>query len=59
MYAKYPKKEIIRKGIMVCLLEIVADSQFLLERQQENGEWLQESIEGVFNKNWYLLPCHC
>jgi squalene cyclase len=25
--------------------------QFLLKRQQENGDWLQESISGVFNHN--------
>lgn len=25
--------------------------KLLMERQQENGEWLQESIEGVFNKS--------
>jgi lanosterol synthase len=22
-----------------------------MQKQQSNGEWLQESIEGVFNKN--------
>jgi lanosterol synthase len=24
----------------------------LMRRQQSNGEWLQEGIEGVFNKSW-------
>jgi lanosterol synthase len=24
----------------------------LMQRQQGNGEWLQEGIEGVFNKSW-------
>ena len=24
----------------------------LMRRQQANGEWLQEGIEGVFNKSW-------
>ncbi|KAG2198471.1 hypothetical protein INT47_004458 [Mucor saturninus] len=38
--AKYPDKEPIRRGI-----------EFIMKRQQANGEWLQESIEGVFNKN--------
>lgn len=38
--AKYPEEEPIRRGI-----------QFIMQRQQSNGEWLQESIEGVFNKN--------
>ncbi|KAI8097506.1 terpenoid cyclases/protein prenyltransferase alpha-alpha toroid [Halteromyces radiatus] len=40
MEAKYPIEEPIRRGI-----------QFIMQRQQSNGEWLQESIEGVFNKN--------
>lgn len=26
--------------------------RLLMERQQGNGEWLQEGIEGVFNKSW-------
>ncbi|OBZ83320.1 Lanosterol synthase [Choanephora cucurbitarum] len=38
--AKYPHKEPIRRGI-----------EFIMKRQQASGEWLQESIEGVFNKN--------
>lgn len=38
--AKYPHEEPIRRGI-----------ELIMRRQQENGEWLQESIEGVFNKN--------
>ena len=38
MEADYPHMEPLRKGI-----------QLLMDRQQENGEWLQEAIEGVFN----------
>jgi len=38
--AKYPDVEPIRKGI-----------RLIMERQQANGEWLQEAIEGVFNKS--------
>ncbi|KAF7732312.1 Lanosterol synthase (Oxidosqualene--lanosterol cyclase) [Apophysomyces ossiformis] len=38
--AKYPHEEPIRRGI-----------QLIMKRQQANGEWLQENIEGVFNKN--------
>lgn len=38
--AKYPHKEPIRRGI-----------ELIMKRQQPNGEWLQEAIEGVFNKN--------
>ena len=37
--AKYPDVKHIKKGI-----------KLLMERQQPNGEWLQEAIEGVFNK---------
>ncbi|KAI8899186.1 terpenoid cyclases/protein prenyltransferase alpha-alpha toroid [Globomyces pollinis-pini] len=40
MAAKYPKKSVIDAGI-----------QLLQSRQRPNGEWLQENIEGVFNKN--------
>jgi lanosterol synthase len=39
MNAKYPNLEPIKKGI-----------KLLMERQQPNGEWKQEAIEGVFNK---------
>ena len=38
--AKYPHEEPIRRGI-----------ELIMKRQQQNGEWLQENIEGVFNKN--------
>jgi lanosterol synthase len=38
--AKYPDVEPIKKGI-----------KLIMERQQPNGEWLQEAIEGVFNKS--------
>ena len=34
--------------------------RLLMRRQQANGEWLQESIEGVFNKSWWVhsFLCH-
>lgn len=38
--ADYPHVEPLKKGI-----------KLIMERQQENGEWLQEAIEGVFNKS--------
>lgn len=38
--AEYPDAEPIKKAI-----------QLIMSRQQENGEWLQEAIEGVFNKS--------
>jgi lanosterol synthase len=40
MAAKYPHRTVIEKGISL-----------LLARQQKNGEWKQEAIEGVFNHN--------
>jgi len=46
MNAKFPDKEAIERGI-----------KLLRSRQQSNGEWLQEAIEGVFNKSWYF-PLH-
>ncbi|PVU94744.1 hypothetical protein BB561_002291 [Smittium simulii] len=40
MAAKYDKKSVLEKGV-----------RLIMSRQQESGEWLQEGIEGVFNKN--------
>ncbi|KAI1263532.1 terpenoid cyclases/protein prenyltransferase alpha-alpha toroid [Xylariaceae sp. FL1019] len=40
MKAKYPDVERIKTGI-----------KLIMERQQPNGEWKQEAIEGVFNKS--------
>lgn len=40
MHAQYPDVEPIKKGI-----------RLIMGRQQPNGEWLQEAIEGVFNKS--------
>ncbi|RYO73768.1 hypothetical protein DL766_004874 [Monosporascus sp. MC13-8B] len=40
MKADYPDIEPIRKGI-----------ELIMDRQQPNGEWKQEAIEGVFNKS--------
>ena len=40
MEAGYPHVEPIRKGI-----------KLIMERQLDNGEWPQESIEGVFNRS--------
>ncbi|KAB5531448.1 terpenoid cyclases/protein prenyltransferase alpha-alpha toroid [Coniochaeta sp. 2T2.1] len=45
MKAEYPDPEPIRRGI-----------KLIMDRQQPNGEWKQEAIEGVFNKScmiWY------
>ncbi|KAJ5241114.1 Lanosterol synthase [Penicillium citrinum] len=40
MEADYPHKEPLEKAM-----------KLLMSRQQANGEWLQESIEGVFNQS--------
>lgn len=40
MSADYPDIKPIKKGI-----------QLIMDRQQLNGEWKQEAIEGVFNKS--------
>lgn len=40
MAVDYPDVEKIKKGI-----------RLITSRQQANGEWLQEAIEGVFNKS--------
>jgi lanosterol synthase len=37
--AKYPKREPIERGI-----------KLIMRRQQPNGEWKQEALEGLFNK---------
>ena len=39
--AEFPHREPLEKAI-----------RLLMRRQQSNGEWLQEGIEGVFNKSW-------
>jgi lanosterol synthase len=43
MEAQYPQKAPIKKALTM-----------ILSRQQRNGEWLQEAIEGVFNCSWYV-----
>lgn len=43
MEAGYPDKSVIERGM-----------RLLMSRQQPNGEWLQELIEGVFNQSWYV-----
>lgn len=39
--AEYPDREPIQRAL-----------RLIMSRQQKNGEWLQEAIEGVFNKSW-------
>jgi lanosterol synthase len=38
--AQYPDRAVIERGL-----------KLIMSRQQKNGEWLQEAIEGVFNKS--------
>ncbi|KAE9972270.1 hypothetical protein BLS_004095 [Venturia inaequalis] len=38
--AEYPDRAVIERAV-----------RLIMERQQANGEWLQEAIEGVFNKS--------
>ncbi|CAI2178279.1 19794_t:CDS:10 [Funneliformis geosporum] len=40
MSAKYPDEKVLRRGI-----------ELIMSRQLSTGEWKQEAIEGVFNKN--------
>ncbi|KAF2734304.1 terpene synthase [Polyplosphaeria fusca] len=40
LYAEYPDPEPLKRGLKI-----------IMSRQQSNGEWLQEAIEGVFNKS--------
>lgn len=40
MYAEYPDRSRIEAGV-----------KFIMGRQQKTGEWLEEAIEGVFNKS--------
>ncbi|KFA60958.1 hypothetical protein S40285_02740 [Stachybotrys chlorohalonatus IBT 40285] len=44
MEADYPDVEPIKKGI-----------QLIMDRQQPNGEWLYEAMEGVFNKSCTIV----
>lgn len=40
MHADYPDVDVLKRGV-----------RLIMERQQPNGEWKQEAIEGVFNKS--------
>jgi lanosterol synthase len=35
------QKEVLKRAV-----------RLIMERQMGNGEWVQEAIEGVFNKSW-------
>lgn len=40
MNAQYPRVDVLKRGV-----------KLIMDRQQANGEWKQEAIEGVFNKS--------
>lgn len=42
--AEYPDIEPLRKA-----------ARLIMSRQQPNGEWLQEAIEGIFNKSCAIV----
>lgn len=44
MHAQYPDRKPIERGL-----------KLIMSRQQANGEWLSEAIEGVFNRNWFVF----
>jgi lanosterol synthase len=44
MEADCPNRSAIEKGI-----------KMIMSRQQADGGWAQEAIEGVFNKSWYVF----
>lgn len=39
LHAKYPEKSRIKRGV-----------QLIMDRQQPDGSWKQEQIEGIFNQ---------
>lgn len=40
IYAQYPHKDVVRRA-----------AELIASRQQPDGSWLQEDVEGIFNKN--------
>jgi len=61
VYTPHVKGQVVMTSwVMIGLIECGFDdvnvlkraAKMIVERQQDNGEWLQEGIEGVFNKSW-------
>lgn len=42
--AEFPDRAVLDRAV-----------KLIISRQQKNGEWLQEAIEGVFNKSWLVI----
>ena len=60
-YCQHEKSQIVQTAwVIIGLIEcgfdqkapLVKAVKMIMGRQQGNGEWLQEGIEGVFNKSW-------
>lgn len=60
-YCQHEKSQVVQTAwVIIGLLEAGFDEKkpleravkMIMSRQQANGEWLQEGIEGVFNKSW-------
>jgi lanosterol synthase len=59
MSARYPRGEVVEKGLQVRIPPLLCPRianeegvQLIKSRQLPNGGWLQENIEGVFNRTW-------
>lgn len=61
VYSPHEKSQVVQTSwVIIGLLEAGFENRKVLDpavrmimgRQQPNGEWLQEAIEGVFNKSW-------
>ena len=61
VYCQHEQSQVVQTAwVIIALLEAGYDEKkpleravkMIMSRQQANGEWLQEGIEGVFNKSW-------
>jgi len=61
VYCQHEQSQVVQTAwVIIALLEAGYDEKkpleravkMIMSRQQVNGEWLQEGIEGVFNKSW-------
>ncbi|KAL8949507.1 MAG: hypothetical protein Q9222_004384 [Ikaeria aurantiellina] len=65
VYTQHAKSQVVQTcWVIIGLLEaqyperepIEAAVKMIMSRQQQDGSWEQEAIEGVFNKSWYRPP---
>ena len=61
VYCQHEQSQVVQTAwVIIALLEAGYNDRkpleravkMIMSRQQANGEWLQEGIEGVFNKSW-------